>query len=163
VTEPQPVLAFPNPTRLQKELQLPGLSWGQLRIALKDMTATRIRQYGVRFLNAGDPGKALMLLKKAASEGDSWAALAIGAMYDPLIFNEDKAGQRRTPFSKANPAMARCWYRVARSLGESQADSRIKLLDSRSTASAVVDPAPSSKAGAICTQLIRRYGAQQMK
>lgn len=118
-----PSTAFDAPSRLP--------NWGDIRDALPAMESDEIRYHGIRFLDAGDPDRALLLFKKAASKGDGWSALAIGAMYDPVLFEAGKPMQGRTPFSRSNIELSGCWYRVALSLGEKEGGQRLKRLVAR--------------------------------
>ncbi len=75
------------------------------------------------FIARGDPDTALVLFEQAAGKGHGPAALAIGEMYDPVLW-----GEAPSPFSKPNPRKAREWYENAVSLGNDAGRQRLEKL-----------------------------------
>ncbi|MDH3376672.1 MAG: formylglycine-generating enzyme family protein, partial [Gammaproteobacteria bacterium] len=132
--------------------------WPELRDQLRDLRAKEIHRYALAFLRARDPDTALLLFREAARKGDGESALAVGAMYDPLLFESDPGA--RTPFSKANRELARCWYQIAWTLGEVRAWARVKRL------AAADDPTPTPAEPDLsltppgCEQLAAQYGSR---
>ncbi|MDH3452164.1 MAG: formylglycine-generating enzyme family protein, partial [Gammaproteobacteria bacterium] len=149
-----PVPGFPHFIQPAPVTELP--SWPQLREQLHALPAAEIHRYALAFLRADDPDTALLLFREAARKGDGRAALAVGAMYDPLLFESD-AGPR-TPFRKANRELARCWYQVAWKLGEVRAWARVKGLAARDVATAPADP-DLSETPPVCAQLVEQYAS----
>jgi len=78
------------------------------------------------FVAVGDVSAARVLLRRAAESGDSRAALALGATYDPIAL--EKLGVRGTA---PDIAMARTWYDKTREFGSVEAQGRIELPASR--------------------------------
>ncbi len=79
-------------------------------------------------------------------------------MYDPLLFESDALA--RTPFSKANRELARCWYQVAWTLGEVRAWARVRGLAERK---AQTTPPADPDFGVTppgCEQLMEQYGSR---
>jgi hypothetical protein len=81
---------------------------------------------GEQFAAAGDLVGARVVLQRAAEAGDSTAAVALGATYDPVVLA--KIGV--VGFS-ADVEQARSWYRKAESLGSSEATRRLEVLANR--------------------------------
>jgi TPR repeat protein len=81
---------------------------------------------GEQFAAAGDLVGARVVLRRAAEAGDSTAAVALGATYDPVVLA--KIGV--VGFS-ADVEQARSWYRKAESLGSSEATRRLEVLANR--------------------------------
>ena len=81
---------------------------------------------GEQFAAAGDLVGARVVLQRAAEAGDSTAAMALGATYDPVVLA--KIGV--VGFS-ADVEQARSWYRKAESLGSSEATRRLEALANR--------------------------------
>ncbi|MDH3712975.1 MAG: formylglycine-generating enzyme family protein [Gammaproteobacteria bacterium] len=152
----RPLPDFPEFARDTPVTDLP--TWPQLRDKLHDLRAAEIHRYALAFVDARDPDTALLLFREAARKGDGRSALAVGAMYDPLLFESDTRG--RTPFSKANRELARCWYQVAWTLGEVRAWARVKGLAARDAeTSASADPNLSVTPPG-CEQLLLQYASQ---
>ena len=118
-----PVFPEAPQNSLKAPVKLP--EWKEMLSRVGEMQADKTRNYGIWFLQANDPDKALLLFKSAVKGGDSWSALAIGAFYDPLLFKSRDPQTPPSPFSRANPEMALCWYRVAEKLGDDSAAVRI--------------------------------------
>lgn len=78
---------------------------------------------GRSYFAAGDVAAARLLLRRAAVEGDSRAALALGGTYDPIVLKELGA----IGFA-GDPAQARDWYRRAAELGSADAPQRLEQL-----------------------------------
>jgi hypothetical protein len=75
------------------------------------------------FLSTGDVAAARVVLRRAAANDDSQAALALGGTYDPSVLK--KLG---IISFHADPAQARQWYRKAASLGSADASLRLEQL-----------------------------------
>ena len=150
----QSLSVFPEPPLPQ--IAPPGRlpAWFRLRETVQYMDAAKVRQYGLWFLQAKDPDKALLLFKTAARKGDAWSALAIGAMYDPNLFKAKDFRPEQTAFSKANPDMAYCWYRVAESLGEKRAQLRLNALMAGGEGADI----RLSRVSAGCLKVLKQYG-----
>ena len=67
---------------------------------------------------------ALALWKQAGNQGHGPSALAMGELYDPLLW-----GQIPSPFSKPNGIQAEKWYRRASTLGVAEANARLQKLE----------------------------------
>jgi len=121
-------LGFPDPPLplVAAPARLPA--WLKLRDTIEYMSAAKVRQHGIWFHQAKDADKALLLFKTAARKGDGWSALAIGAMYDPLLFEAKTFDPKQTAFSKPNLEMAQCWYQLAYNLGEKRGKPRLDAL-----------------------------------
>jgi hypothetical protein len=150
--------AFPlaPPPQPQPPPQLPA--WETVRDNLDQMVTTDIRHYGLWYLQAGDPDKALLLFKQATRQGDGWSALAIGAFYDPLLFEAPDFNPQHSPFSKANPELALCWYRVAESLDEPAAKGRMQVLGARAVEVVPGDEVQQTLATGRCELIMEQYG-----
>ena len=131
-------------------------TWDDVRDRLPNMMGEGIRQLGIWFLQAKHPDKALLLFKKAARLKDAWSALAIGALYDPLLFESAEFTPGLTPFSKPNPNLAYCWYQLAQALGERGAQVRMDNLHKRQ----VEPPADRERLGSGCEQIMQQYGGR---
>jgi TPR repeat protein len=83
-------------------------------------------QQGERFARDGDIVTARMLFERAAKAGDSAAALALAATYDPIVLTKSGVLGIDTDVAKA-----RTWYQKAQSLGSAQALERLNALASR--------------------------------
>ncbi|VAX09150.1 hypothetical protein MNBD_GAMMA26-2312 [hydrothermal vent metagenome] len=149
------LLKFPDPPL--PLVAAPGRlpAWFKLRDTVEYMDAAKVRQHGIWFHQTADADKALLLFKIAARKGDGWSALAIGAMYDPLLFESQSFNSRQTAFSKANLEMAYCWYLVARDLGERRAKPR---LDALVASGKGIDA--SGKISAGCIKVMQKYGGK---
>jgi formylglycine-generating enzyme required for sulfatase activity len=152
---------FPQPLPLHAETPAPLPAWDQIRKALPNLTAAEIRRYGLDYLNAKQPDRTLVLFKQATRKGDGWSALAIGAMYDPTLFESPNFEPQQTPFSKPNPDMAACWYQLSQALGEQRATLRLDLLTARQRVSEG-DPQKVTEATTTvgCEQILLQYGAK---
>ncbi|MDO8607609.1 MAG: hypothetical protein Q7R40_13815 [Phaeospirillum sp.] len=73
--------------------------------------------------NKGQAGDAFLIFREAARSGHAPSAVAVGRMYDPVVF-----GQEPSPFSVANPAKAVEWYKQAQDLGNTEATQRFAQL-----------------------------------
>lgn len=151
-----PVPEFPQFVQSTPVTELP--SWPQLREKLDELAAMEIHGYALAFLAAQDPDTALLLFREAARKGDGRSALAVGAMYDPLLFESDT--QASTPFSKANRELARCWYQVAWTLGEVRAWARVKGLAVHDTQAASAAEPDFDVTPPGCQQLMEQYGSR---
>lgn len=145
-----------SPSPAEAPARLPA--WDQLRKILPGLATEEVRQYGLWFLRAKEPDRALVLLKQAARRGDGWSALAIGALYDPALFESPDFEPQQTPFTKPNPDMATCWYQVAQTLGEKRATVRLDFLLARLSESRRDPGQAPGPASASCEQVLRQYG-----
>ena len=103
------------------------------RLSASEITALLAR--GDAFLSAGDITSARLFYERAADAGSGLAALQLGATFDPMF--PGRAGVRGVA---ADPAQALSWYRRARDLGVGEAEQRIKRLETRPSASRILDP-----------------------
>lgn len=129
-------------------------AWDDVRDRLPNMMGDEVRQLGIWFLQARHPDKALLLFKKAARLNDAWSALAIGALYDPLLFEAAEFTPGQTPFSRPNPNLAYCWYQLALVMGEKGAQVRMDKLHKRQVDQAV----DAERMGSGCDQIMQQYG-----
>ena len=84
---------------------------------------------------------------------------AVGALYDPLLFESEDFDVKKTPFKKPNPAQALDWYRKALALGEIRAKARSEVLEKRLQDSAPVTAAKPERIRMRCEPIpSRRYG-----
>ena len=81
---------------------------------------------GQQFVAAGDVVTARSVFQRAAEAGDADAAVALGGMYDPIVFA--KLGVRGLG---ADVEKARTWYQKAESLGSAEATRRLAILANR--------------------------------
>ncbi len=81
---------------------------------------------GRQFFDAGDLVAARILFQRAANAGDSAAAVAMGATYDPVIL----AG-RGFRGVVSDREKARSWYERAREMGSPEGPRRIEMLANR--------------------------------
>jgi serine/threonine-protein kinase len=72
----------------------------------------------------GRTDEAFALLRELAGKGHGPSALAIGEMYDPVLWNPEQS-----PFTKANPRQAEKWYRQALAQGSQEARTRLESLE----------------------------------
>jgi hypothetical protein len=82
---------------------------------------------GQQFVAAGDFATARLLFQRAAEAGNAFAALALGASYDPVVLSS--LGVRGVD---ADVNKARAWYEKAKELGEPEAINRLDVLARRS-------------------------------
>ncbi|MFC1684895.1 SUMF1/EgtB/PvdO family nonheme iron enzyme [Pseudomonadota bacterium] len=152
--------AFPNsPAPYTKPpRQMP--SWEILRLELEQMDAAEIRRHALGYLKAEDSDRALLLFKQATRKGDGWSALAIGALYDPRLFEAKDFMPHHSPFSKANPELAMCWYKVAQSLGETSAAGRMKVLGARQIELKPGAEIQQTISSGRCELILEQYGAK---
>ena len=75
-------------------------------------------------LSLGDVSAARSLYQRAAESGVGIAALKLADTYDP-----DFLADHHLRGIKGDPAEAAKWYRKAASLGASQADEQLKILE----------------------------------
>jgi len=80
---------------------------------------------GDALLGTGDTTSARLFYERAADGGSGLAALRLGATFDPAL-------PRRTGMgTAADPAQALFWYRRARDLGITEAETRINRIENR--------------------------------
>ncbi len=150
-----PFPAAPYP-RVEPPARLPA--WWKVRERLDYMSTEEIRQHALWFLQAQDPDKALLLFKQAARQGEAWSALAIGAMYDPRLFDAEDFEPRQSAFSKPNPGMARCWYQLSQELGEWRAKLHLSALAQYEERAAPETTTEQEAAITSCEQILEQYG-----
>jgi hypothetical protein len=128
-TAPAPLTAPPLPPK-EADNGAPVVPSGMVdsppgtRVSASEITALLGR--GDAFLITGDITSARLFYERAADAGNGVAALRLGATFDPVILL--RAGGRGIT---ADPAQALSWYRRARELGVSEAEQRIKDLETR--------------------------------
>jgi hypothetical protein len=88
---------------------------------------TVLLRRGQQLFETGDLAGARLLLQRAADAGNSRAAFALGASYDPLVLND--LGVLGV---MADVAKARAWYEKAKEYGSADAPKRLELLVSQS-------------------------------
>ena len=116
-------LARLSPTiEIRPEIE-PGLSLGKNEIEDK---VSVLLEHGKARIADGDVIGARMFFKKAAESGDSRAAMAMGATFDPNLFSSLQV-QGMVPDVKA----ARHWYERAIDLGSKDAHDRLDKLNSK--------------------------------
>jgi TPR repeat protein len=81
---------------------------------------------GDTFFSAGDITSARLFYQRAAEADSGLAALQLGGTFDPMLLT--RKGIRGVT---ADRAQALSWYRRARDLGVSEAEQRIKVLETR--------------------------------
>ena len=79
---------------------------------------------GDDFVRARDVASARLFYQRAAELGDGRGALRMGATFDPALL--DHAGIRGT---RSDQQEALSWYRLARDLGDADADRLLKTLE----------------------------------
>jgi hypothetical protein len=84
------------------------------------------RRRGEEFVLVGDITAARLLLRRAADARDARAALALGAIYNPMVL--EKLGVLGVA---ADTATARIWYEKAKEFGSAEAPQRLDLLADR--------------------------------
>jgi TPR repeat protein len=82
-----------------------------------------LRKQGDQFMAAGDLVTARTVFRRAAEAGDAYAALALGATYDPNVLA--RIGALGVD---ADVDQARSWYQRAESLGSREAAQRLSAL-----------------------------------
>jgi hypothetical protein len=85
-----------------------------------------LTKQGEQFIAAGDLVTARMVFQRAAEAGDAYAAMALGATYDPGVLA--KLG---VVGMSADVEKARNWYQKAESLGSAEATKRLRMLANR--------------------------------
>jgi hypothetical protein len=95
-----------------------------VRAPLDPQEIELLMKKGEQFIAAGDVATARLSFQRAAEAGDTTAALALAATYDPTILA--KLGVMGMG---ADVEKARIWYRVAESYGSTEATQRLQLLD----------------------------------
>jgi TPR repeat protein len=85
-----------------------------------------LTKQGEQFIAAGDLVTARMVFQRAAEAGDAYAAMALGATYDPGVLA--KLG---VVGMSADVEKARNWYQKAESLGSTEATKRLRMLANR--------------------------------
>jgi hypothetical protein len=81
---------------------------------------------GEQFMTAGDVVAARTVFQRAAEAGDSYAAMALGATYDPTVL-----AKLRVVGIGADLEKARSWYQTAEKLGSPEARRRLDVLADR--------------------------------
>jgi hypothetical protein len=132
--------------------------WQQLSTRAEGMNAIELRRYALGYLDNQDPDTALLLFKQAVRKGDSWSALAIGAFYDPLLFEAGDYMPHHSPFSTPRPELAMCWYQVAQSLGEKGAEGRMNSLGARRVETTPGAEIQQTLSSGRCDIIMEQYG-----
>jgi TPR repeat protein len=123
VVVPQPATAATAPSTGATAARPPA---GE---AARNLTAQEIAllmQQGEQFVAAGDLVTARAVLRRAAEAGDTTAAIAIGATYDPLVLRKLGVVGMEADIDKA-----RSWYQKAERLGSADATRRLRILAGR--------------------------------
>jgi len=114
------------PARIPTDLdgiRLSGAARAAASAALSGAVVSGLNARGDALLGAGDVTSARLFYQRAAEAGDGRAALLVGATFDPLFLAQIKVHGTR-----ADTAVAADWYRLARSLGASDADRLLRRL-----------------------------------
>jgi TPR repeat protein len=85
-----------------------------------------LMKQGEQFVAAGDLVTARIVFQRAAEAGDAYAAMALGATYDPGVLA--KLG---VVGMAADVEKARSWYQKAEGLGSPEAAQRLSVLANR--------------------------------
>jgi TPR repeat protein len=85
-----------------------------------------LRRRGEEFILVGDVTAARLLLRRAAEARDARAALALGAIHDPIVL--EKLGVLGVA---ADTATARIWYEKAKEFGSAEAPHLLEVLADR--------------------------------
>ncbi|MBV9687458.1 MAG: hypothetical protein JO096_09635 [Alphaproteobacteria bacterium] len=83
-------------------------------------------QHGDSLLRTGDVASARLFYERAAAAGDGWAALRLGATFDPAFLERLGLGK-----FQSDPASARSWYSRAVELGVMEAKRQLNGLETR--------------------------------
>ncbi len=105
----------------------PGVEAPRISRQLDQEEIAVLLKRGQQMFETGDLAGARLLLQRAADAGNSRAAFALGASYDPLVLNE--IGVLGVA---ADVAKARAWYEKAKEYGSTDAPKRLELLVSQS-------------------------------
>ena len=88
--------------------------------------ARELLQHGDSLLRIGDVASARLFYERASAAGDGWAALRLGATFDPAFLERLGLGKLQS-----DPAAARSWYNRAVELGVMEARRQLNGLESR--------------------------------
>jgi hypothetical protein len=91
---------------------------------LSSAEMTELLEHGDALLRTGDVASARLFYERAASSGDGWAALRLGATFDPSFLGRLGLGKLQS-----NAAEARSWYSRALQLGVKEAARPLSGLD----------------------------------
>lgn len=94
--------------------------------SLSEAEIADLLKHGDAFLSIGDLTSARLFYERAATAGDSRAALRLGATFDPDFL--ERAGLRNV---KGDPATARSWYSRALDLGAPEASRPLNSLNNK--------------------------------
>jgi serine/threonine protein kinase len=100
------------------EAQQPGLE------EIATLPPEQIYDYARQFYDKGQLDAAQALWEQAGNQGHGPSALAMGELYDPLLW-----GKIPSPFSQPNGIQAEKWYRRASTLGVAEANARLQQLE----------------------------------
>jgi hypothetical protein len=90
-------------------------------------TETReLLQHGDSLLRIGDVASARLFYERASAAGDGWAALRLGATFDPAFLERLGLGKLQS-----DPAAAKLWYSRAVELGVIEAKRQLNGLETR--------------------------------
>lgn len=115
----------PKPTVKEAVTPAPAPPSPVVRTLDPDVIALLVKQ-GEQFVATGDLVTARTVFQRAAEAGDAYAAMALGATYDPNVLA--KLGVLGMG---ADVDKARTWYQRAESLGSQEATQRLSLLANR--------------------------------
>jgi len=88
--------------------------------------AKELLQHGDSLLRTGDVASARLFYERASAAGDGWAALRLGATFDPAFLERLGLGKLQS-----DPAAARLWYSRAVELGVTEAKRQLNGLETR--------------------------------
>jgi predicted lipid-binding transport protein (Tim44 family) len=123
VSPPQPAVASPQPSPFPNP-QAPAPSAPQRTVDPAQIEL--LTKQGEQFVAAGDLVTARMVFQRAAEAGDAYAAMAMGATFDPGVLA--KLG---VVGMGADVEKARSWYQKAESMGSAEATKRLRVLAHR--------------------------------
>jgi hypothetical protein len=83
-------------------------------------------QHGDSLLRTGDVASARLFYERASAAGDGWAALRLGATFDPAFLERLGLGKLQS-----DPAAARSWYNRAVELGVMEVKRQLNGLETR--------------------------------
>jgi len=88
--------------------------------------AKELLEHGDALLRTGDVASARLFYERASAAGDGWAALRLGATFDPAFLERLGLGKLQS-----DPAAARLWYSRAVELGVMEAKRQLNGLETR--------------------------------
>jgi len=94
--------------------------------ALSAAEARELLQHGDSVLRTGDVASARLFYERASAAGDGWAALRLGATFDPTFLERLGLGKLQS-----DAVAARAWYSRALELGVIEAKRQLNGLEAR--------------------------------